>query len=60
MLAPGIKDTTYCHRGNHSVPRAEITKMLNDTGTAWVRLCKDCKDAALVRRAKAKNALKHC
>lgn len=54
MLAPGIKDTTYCQRGNHSVPRAEITKMLNDTGTTWIRICKDCKEAALERRAKAK------
>lgn len=56
MLAPGIKDTTYCQRGNHSVPRAEITKMLNDTGTTWIGICNECKEAALERRAKAKNA----
>lgn len=54
MLAPGIKDTTHCQRGNHMVPRAEITKMLNDTGKAWIRCCQQCKDAALERRAKAK------
>lgn len=54
MLAAGIKDTSWCGRGNHMVPRDEITKLLNDTGTAWVRCCQQCKDAALERRAKAK------
>lgn len=56
MLAAGIKDTSYCLRGLHHVKRSDITKMRSDDGKAWVRCCIECKEAALVRRAKAKNA----
>lgn len=54
MLAPGVKDLSHCGYGSHMVTREEMTKMLSDNGKVWRRVCKDCKEATLERRQKAK------
>ena len=47
-----VKDISYCMRKGHghSVPRDQMTKMLADDGKTWIRICVDCKDAAMERR----------
>lgn len=47
-----VKDVSYCMRKGHghSVPRSEMTKMLNENGK-WIRTCVSCKADAMDRRA---------
>ncbi len=45
----GQKDMVYCPQGSHIVPREAMTKMLTAKGVR--RLCTDCKDKTMDRRA---------
>jgi len=49
-----VKDVVFCPQGNHMVPRDQMTKMLNDNGKSWRRVCIECKEATYERRKRDK------
>ena len=47
-----VKDVSFCPRGNHCVPRSEMTTMQSDDGKSAVRTCVACKNETMDMRAK--------
>lgn len=46
--------SVYCLQGKHVVEPEEMSRVLNDDGKGWRRMCSECKSKLLDLRAEAK------